>query len=168
MKTNFAVNPMRPTEHLRLFVATPEKVESLKRHLMEDYLFLSDESRTDEGALATIAATMATPNSMFYEIGDWAGVVGLDHVVPGHKAHVSLKFWDTTLFRPSVVRQVQGLLSDLMDYFGLRRLWSETPDPRVVKLAKMVGFKWEGDKVDDFRWGDQFFTTAMLGMVREG
>jgi hypothetical protein len=53
-----------------------------------------------------------------------------------------------------------------MDMFKLRRVEAETPDERVLKMARLVGLRYEGVKVKDFMWDGEFYSQYMMAITR--
>lgn len=158
-----------PPSLFKLFGGTEderrEKIMILAKHLKEDYLVMPDELR-NYGAIYNILAYYNLPNHLFYEFGDFSGLVGFTEIVEGRKAEVFFKLWDKKVFNKTFVRQLNELLDMGMSELSLKRLNSITADKRIVKLAGMVGFEVEGKRDYDFYFNEKPYTTFLLGRFR--
>lgn len=139
-----------------------EKIMILAKHLKEDYLVMPDELR-NYSAIYSILAYYNLPNHLFYEFGEYSGLVGFTDIIEGRKAEAFFKLWNKEIFNKTFVRQLNELLDMVMEELKLKRLNSVTADERIVKLAKMVGFKVEGEREDDFVFDGEYFKTYFLG-----
>lgn len=142
-----------------------EKIMILAKHLKEDYLVMPDELR-NYPAIYSILAYYNLPNHLFYEFGDFSGLVGFTEIIEGRKAEVFFKLWDKEIFNKTFVRQLNELLDMGMRELSLKRLNSITADKRIVKLAKMVGFEVEGRRDYDFYFNEKPYSTFLLGRFR--
>jgi len=61
-----------------------------------------------------------------------------------------------------LARELTDFTDDLMGIYDLRRLETSSPDPRVVKLAKIVGFQVEGIQKYAFQWDGKLYSNTML------
>lgn len=157
-----------PTPLFHLFIPTQEKLESLRQHLINDYLYMSDEVRNEVAANFVIGRMFYNPAAIYYEIGDWKGVCGFRDIIPGKSAHATFKFWGTDIWGKTLIREMRQVLS-LFEYeFRLVRIESETADPRIEKLTKMIGFEREGAKRKGFVFDGKFYDLILLGRVKEG
>ena len=62
------------------------------------------------------------------------------------------------------MRELGSLLRLYMKELELERISAESPDPRIVRISKMVGFKVEGIRNKDFRWNNKYYDNFLLGM----
>jgi RimJ/RimL family protein N-acetyltransferase len=105
--------------------------------------------------------------NIIYEVGDFKGIIGIMDILPEHKADVTLKLWGREVFGAHFLRDAKALLKTVMDSFGLTRLSTQTPDERIVKLARLAGFSVEGVRPKDFKWNGEYFDLTIMGLVRE-
>jgi len=54
-----------------------------------------------------------------------------------------------------------------MKEFKLKRINTRTADPKVVKMARMAGFKIHGKLPLEFKWKNKFYTEYILGKTEE-
>jgi len=107
--------------------------------------------------------------SIVYEICEMAGILAFLEVIPGFKCALAWQFWDKTAWSKggkSRVRDARELIKYIMDEFDLVRIGTRTADPRVVKLARMLGFEIEGLAKNDFKWGGKLYDIHIMGMTR--
>jgi len=145
------------------------KMQQLAKMLENKYLYLSDEYR-DPQTISTILTNYVAPTqcvNMFYEMGDFQGLIGFTHVIPGYKSGLLFKIWDKEFFDKGLVRALRGLLDFVQDSLDLKRISVESPDPRMVKGAELIGFEVEGEEEYGFRWKGKFFKNVLLGRIQE-
>lgn len=141
-----------------------KKWAEFKKMLKTRYLYLDDEYRKDE----TIDNMMLMFYSgAFYEIGDFQGLVGFTSVFQNNKCSLAFKIWDKNLFGHNLVKECKRLIDIYFDNFKLKRMSTSSPDPKMAKLAHMVGFKDEGTEVCGFKWNNKFYDVLLLGKVKE-
>jgi len=156
-----------PFPLFKVFVPTQEKLRLFAARLNDNYLWVSDEYRNKDSITAIIANNFLLSNfNIWYEIGDYDGLLGFLNVVPGHKCHMTMKLWNPQIWKPSAAKQGRSLIRLIMDEFQLKRIGSESADSKVVHLANIVGFKKEGARKHDFRWNGKMFPLIMLGLTR--
>ena len=156
----------RPSAMFRVFaVPTVEQIDAIVTRLCNDYLYAPDELRDENALLALVRGYWGGAN-IIYEVGEFQGILGFMDILPEHKASVTLKLWDAERWGRDFVRESRALLSLIMDEFRLVRLSTETPDPRVFKMALLAGFVAEGNREKDFRWNGDYYGTTMMGIVR--
>ena len=149
------------------FIPTEEKILELSKHLYEDYLNLSDENRSYRLIHAMNQLYFGGSNlNLFYEIGDFGGILGFTDIIPTFKATVLFKIWDTKIWNSRFLRQSRKLIDSVMSEFRLRRLASETPDVRMVKMAGKAGFKLECAQKNAFLWDGKLMKNFVLGITR--
>lgn len=135
-----------------------------KKMLKTKYLYLSDEYRK-EGVVDNLMLMFF--QGVFYEIGDFQGIVGFTNIINEHKCTVAFKIWDKKIFGASFVKECKRLLDIYFDEFQLKRMSSSSPDMSMVKLAKIAGFKVEGKEPYAFKWNGKLFPNYLLGKVKE-
>ena len=145
------------------------KLIEFMNHLKDKYLYLDDEFR-NASTIQQIVGNYMSGNSLniFYEIGDFQGLTGFTHIVPGFKAGILFKLWDKKLWGKDTARKMIDLAVMVMDEFKLKRIYLDTPDERMMKMAKLIGFKLEGEAPMAFRWNQKFYTLYHLGLVKDG
>lgn len=157
----------QPTDYFRIATMNDDQAVELCQHLKEDFLYVDDAFRNDEAIRSMLWGHFASGNCLIYEIKDGRGYVGFTDIQPGYKANAMMKFWGTDIWGPSFIKQLRTLVSMVMEEFELRRISTESPDRRIVQLAKMVGFKVEGTRKNDFRWDGMLFDNTLMGYTKE-
>lgn len=143
------------------------KVNKFKRFLHEKYLYTSDENRDAESIGRGVFNMFCGPHlDLYYEVGDFQGMIIFARIIAGHKADMIFKIWDKKLFSKDFVRACQKLTALVMDNLNLIRLTTHSADPKMVKLAEMAGFKSEGKSPYSMKWNGKYHTSHTLGLVR--
>jgi len=156
-----------PTPMFKVFAdPSGEEILSIIHRLKHEYLYAPDELRSDDVLRGLVAYYWGGPN-LIYEVGEFQGILGFMDILPGHKASVTLKLWGKERWGRDFVREARTLLAMVMDEFKLVRLDTQTPDHRVVSMAKLSGFLEEGTRPKDFRWDGKYYDTTIMGLVRE-
>ena len=136
--------------------------------MMKRYLYISDEYRTEEMIKQIVGAYVGGHSfSMFYELGEFQGLVGFTSMVPEYRCNFTFKIWDKDFYSKEMVRAIRKLTDFIMDTFRLVRMRTESPDPRMSKGARLLGFEYEGTEVKGFKWHDKYYDLVSLGKVRE-
>lgn len=146
-----------------------DKVLKLIEVLKNGYLNMPDNLRDENRIKQILFNYFFVPNNtqhIFYEIGDFQGLLGFTNIVKGHRADIALKLWDSDIWCPSVVKESKKVFNYVMTEFQLIRLSAETPDLRVKRLAEIIGFKEEGVRDKDFMWDGELFDTFQLGIIK--
>lgn len=157
-----------PTPRLKYFVPTEEKIVEWGEHLLFDPLHVSEESMDATTIREKIDWMLSGITlNLVYEMGDFGGMICFYEIVPGHKCGLTWQLWDTDLWGPGFVKEGRKVCAMVMDEFKLIRIGSQTADPRVVKLTKMVGFEVEGCQRKIFKQNGKLYDSTMLGMVKE-
>lgn len=153
----------------KFFVPTEGKLIYFAKKLMEEYLYLDDPNR-DYGNIHRILNYYVTnpQNNILFEIGEFDGVLGFSGIVCGYKASLIFKLWGKEKWGPDLVRQSKELIKEVFDELQLIRLETQTADPRIVRMSKMVSFKVEGIKRRDFLFDGKWHDNVQLAIVREG
>lgn len=143
------------------------KIVTLKDHLMNKYLETSDEHRNEPYLNFAIKGGFFGWGTTMYEVGDMEAMVGFINPILGFKCGMTLNLIDKKIWGKKFVRAGKKLIDLYMDVFQLQRISTQTSDPKVARMAKMVGFKDEGTRPLNFRWNGKFFPTYLLGLTRE-
>jgi len=151
----------------RLFVPTEGKVMYFAKKLMEEYLYLDDQWR-DYTTIHRILNGYVNNERMnvIYEIGDFDGILGFTDIIPGWKAHMTFKLWNKERWGPDFVRQAKQFIQEVFTELRLVRLETGSPDPRIVKMARMVNFIIEGVRKKEFSWDGKLYDNTMLAIVK--
>ena len=161
---------INPPPLFKLFGGTEDerkgKLMKLAQHLKEDYLMFPDEYR-NYIVIYNILAYYNLPTHLFYEFGNFSGIIGFTDIIEGHKADIFFKIWDKSIFNKTFMRQLIELYQMVMDELSLKRLNAYTADERMVKLAEIGGFKIEGKRIDDFSWNGAYYDYYFMGRMRE-
>jgi RimJ/RimL family protein N-acetyltransferase len=153
----------------RLFAPSEEKIKFIGKKLMDEYLYLSDEFRNYDSIYQILFYYINAQNkNVIYEIGDFDGFLGFINIIPGWKATLTFKLWTKALWGADFARQAKNFIGEIMDELYLTRLETSSPDPRIVKMARMVGFKNEGTRRLNFSWQGKLFDDTILAIVKEG
>lgn len=157
----FRTDEENPIEFWRKFV-------ELTRMLKNKYLYLSDEYR-DEDCIKSLLGSFlyGHPFSIFYEVGDFQGLIGFTKIRAGHRCGLLFKIWDKKIYSKELVKACRDLTDLYMDTFQLKRMAVESPDEKMVKGAKLLGFQVEGKEPLGFKWKGKFYDNYLLGKVRE-
>ncbi len=149
------------------FNPTEDKIKALSKKLMEEPLYLSDEHRDYELIHKILFNGFSNKNNIFYEIGEWGGLVGFVNIIPEYKADMFLKLWDKKLWGITFAKELKKLIKHTMIKYDLKRLASDSQDPRMAKMGKIVGFKVEGRFKYGFCWNKEYHTLHKLRILRE-
>jgi RimJ/RimL family protein N-acetyltransferase len=157
----------KPTEYFSIANINDDEAETFIKHLREDYLYVDDRLRNDDALRSMLWGHFASGQCLIYEIKGGRGYVGFVDIAPGYKANAIMKFWGTDIWGPSFIKQLRKLVDTVVEQFDLQRISTESPDPRIVKLARMVGFRVEGTREKDFQWDGILYDNTLMGYVRE-
>ena len=140
------------------------KVSKLQRMLMKQPLWLSDEYRS-EPTIREAVHNYFSGNTfnVFYEAGDFQGLVGFKNIIPEFKCEMTFKIWDKSLWSKTLVRAGRDLTELYMKEFKLKRISSATADDRIRRMAEMIGFVVEGKQPNSFKWNNKFYPLILLG-----
>ena len=144
-----------------------KKIIKLKDHLLNKYLETSDEHRNEPYLDYVIKGGFFGWGTSMYEVGELDALIGFVNPIPGFKCGMSLNLLDKKIWGKEFVRAGKKLIDMYMDEFELKRISTQTADPKIVRMAKMVGFKHEGERPLSFQWGGKFFPTYFLGLIKE-
>jgi hypothetical protein len=157
-----------PTEHIKVFVPTEDKMKEVARNLVEKRLYMQDYLRSYPTAHAMLNTIIFGPTlSILYELGNMWGIGGFINIVPEHKCEVILKFWTPEKLGPTMVREMKDTVDLVMKQFRLLRIDTDTPDENIVHLAKMLGFEREGARKYGFMFDRKPYTVIIMGRKRK-
>ena len=149
------------------FVPTEDKIKALSKKLMEEPSYLPDEYRDYGFIHKMLFNNFGNENNIFYEIGEWDGLIGFVNIIPDFKCDIVFKLWNPELWGFRFKTQFKQLIKAIMEKYNLKRLAGESPDERMVRLAKMCGFKIEGRFKYAFKWEDKMYTSHKMRILRE-
>jgi len=149
------------------FNPTDVKIKELADRLMNDHLYLSDEFRSYEFIHKMLFNNLGNKNNIFYEIGEFGGLLGFVNIIPEYKATALLKLWDKELWGGTFVKELKEIIKHTMIKYNLKRLATDSQDPRMVKLAKIMGFRIEGRFKYGFCWNGEYHTLHKMRILRE-
>jgi len=149
------------------FNPTEEKIKALSKKFMEEPLYLSDEYRDWQLIHKALFNNFSNKNNIFYEIGEWGGLVGFVNIVPEFKCEIAFKLWNPELWGFRFKTQFKQLIKTIMEKYDLKRMAGESPDERMVRLAKICGFKVEGRFKYAFIWENKMYTLYKMRILRE-
>jgi len=155
----------KPSPLFRVLSRTENKDKRIAHELKNGFLNLDDAYRNYESVYKLMNYYFYFSFSIFYEVGQgMQALLGITNITPTHKADVMFKVIDKKFWGKNFVRETQHLLKLYMKELKLKRISAESPDPRIVKMAKMIGFKVEGIRSKDFRWDDKYYDNFFMGM----
>ena len=99
---------------------------------------------------------------LFFEIGDYDGLLGLTDINCAYKCNLFFKLWNKDKFTHTNVRAIKKLLDIAMEELKLKRISLSTPDKKGVRMAEMCGFKIEGNQKFGFLWQGETYTNYLL------
>ena len=157
----------KPSPLFQVLRRTEDKDKIIAHEFMNGFLNLDDNFRNYESIYRSMNFYFNYTFSIFYEIGrdnKFQALLGITNIIPQHKADIMLKIFDKAFWRKDFIRESRAILKLLIKEFRLKRISTESCDPRVVKLAKMCGFKVEGIRNKDLRWDGKYYDNFLLGM----
>lgn len=154
----------KPSPLFGVLQRTGKKDKIIAHELMNGFLNLDDHFRTYESIYKSMNYYFYYSFSIFYEVGKFQALLGITNIIPQHKADIMLKIFDKNFWGNDFVRETRSLLKRYMKELELKRISAESPDPRIVRIAKMIGFKVEGVRNKDFKFNDKYYDNFLLGM----
>ena len=151
-----------PGETIMIFQPTPQKMQILIDRLLHEYLYIPDELRDSQKVTQLLQLYLAGANNLFYEFKNFGGILGFLNIIPEYKCEVIYKLWDMKLWGPTFLRDLKNSIALVIDEFQLIRMYSNTPDKKMERLAHMCGFKTECAQKHGFRWGGKLFPLKLL------
>jgi len=158
----------KPYTIIHAFKPTENKVRFIAKLMLEEPLYLSDEFRNPQTIQQVLIYYLYGSNAMWYELGDFGGILAFINVSPGYKAEILFWLWDKKVWSPGMAKELRDFSSDFMKWYKLKRLSASTPDERGVRIAEMAGFKVEGKCKFGFRWNGVLHTNVLLRKLWEG
>jgi len=162
-----------PNGVLTLFQPTEAKLSHLRRFMVDSELNLSDENRTPEKVdllfeyFFTQIPQQVGVIHIFYEIGDFKGLLGLTDILCGYRCNVFLKYWDSGEFTDKMGKEINKFLRIAMKELDLRRIATASADGRAVSIAEKCGFRIEGRQKYAVQYKGELFTNHLLRMIRK-
>jgi hypothetical protein len=140
----------------------------IAKHMMHNKLDISDELRHPDTIYALIFHCINNSSSnILYEVDDMKALLGITNILPKFKADVIFKVFDKSFFGFKFITQVKALFKSVMKEYELIRLNTVSPDPSMVRIAKMCGFEVEGMMPKNFMWASKLYTVAIMGLQRK-
>ena len=147
---------------------TDEKLKVLATKMMESPFYLSDEWRNYESIWKLLFEYFNKPSGhVFYEIGDFGGILGFVNIMTNWKADVTFKLWNKDLWKPSLAKELKKTRNMVMKLFKLKRLSLDSGDERMIKFAKIFGFKVEGRQASNYMWDGKLGTRYIMRYIRK-
>jgi RimJ/RimL family protein N-acetyltransferase len=163
-----------PSPLLTLFVPTIEKLSWIADKFSNGFLYIPDELRTPQKILELMAHLFPygvdpalRAFHVYYEIGQFDGLLGFTNIIPGYRCGAFLKIWNQDIWGPTLARDMTELADRFMAEYQLKRMELETADERMVKVAKICGLKQEGTKALGFRFNNKLYTAYLLRKIRK-
>ena len=154
----------KPSPLFKVLQRTEAKDKKIAHELMNGFLNLDDQFRNYESIYKSMNFYFYYSFSIFYEVGKFQALLGLTNIIPRHKCDIMLKIFDKDFWGKDFVRETRSLLRLYMKELELKRISAESPDPRIVRVSKMVGFKVEGIRDKDFKFNDKYYDNFVMGM----
>ena len=149
------------------FNPTEDKIKALSKKLMNEPLYLSDEFRNYELIHKILFNGFSNKNNIFYEIGEWGGLIGFVNIIPEFKCEIVFKLWSSGIWGFRFKTQIKELIKTIMGKYNLKRIATETADERMMRMGKIWGLKVEGRFKYAFRWEDKMYTIYKMRVLRE-
>ena len=149
------------------FNPTEDKIKALSKKLMEEPLYLSDEFRDYEFIHKILFNNFSNKSNIFYEMGEFGGLVGFVNIIPSFKCDIVFKLWNPELWGFRFKTQVRQLIKTIMEKYDLKRVATESADEKMAKMAKLCGFRTEGKFKHGFSWDGETYTLHKMRILRE-
>ena len=155
-----------PSEHIRAFIPTKDKMTALLNILLEMPLYVPDEVR-DPDKIAVFLAACHSENmfNRFYELGNFQGWMGFSNILPEYKCDIIFKLWDKELWGLPFARELKSFINFFMKTFKLKRMGAATPDPVFIQMGRIMGFKVEGTQKNAFMWEGKLYNNILLRKI---
>jgi len=146
-----------------------KKVTRFENLVSKKYLFATDDCRGIETVKGIMKMyLLGGACNIFYEVGDFGGLVGFTNIKEGDKATMIVKVWNRRVFTKENVRAFMSLARTYVDEFKLRRLGIDTAHKKFARLAQTAGMTLEGTLINDFKWGGRYYDRYLLALYGEG
>jgi len=156
-------------KYIRPFVPDEKKLVFFYEKLMTEPLYISAEYRKQMTVQQMMLYWFFSSQSVFYEIGNFSGLLGFTNIVPGYKCGLALKLWDKSIWGLGLAKEGRSLVNEFMKYYRLKRIETDSPDETMVKFSEIFGFKVEGTQRFGFMIDDKKLTTMyLLRKIRGG
>jgi len=158
------------TKQIKPFDATPKKIGKLMNVLLNEHLHLSDEYRYPVFVRTMLHDLLSSKSGLHisYDVDGFGGLLVFRNIRPGFKASLMFVLLDKSCVKPSIIKETRALIKRVMKEFKLKRLEAMTADERIVRLAKMLGFKGEGIQKNGFMLDGILMKNNPLSIVRGG
>ena len=157
---------LNPSPLFRKFEPTQDNMKAVARHLMENYLSMSDEYRDYDIIYNILNKYVQSDVCLFYEIGNMDGIFGFTDIIPGWKAHTIFELINPKIWSKQLVRESRDLVELVMSVGQLSKLSSQTADKRIARMAGMIGFELEGVRRIEFSWDKKPYDIFLIGKTR--
>jgi RimJ/RimL family protein N-acetyltransferase len=165
----------KPSALLTLFSPTISKLQFIANKFATGFLYIPDELRSQQKILELMAHLFPyaiepslRPFHVYYEIGNFDGLVGFTNIIPEYRCGSFLKIWNPEIWGPTLARDLTELADRFMQEYHIKRMELETADERMVKVAKICGLKQEGTKALGFRFDGRLYTSYLLRKIKPG
>jgi RimJ/RimL family protein N-acetyltransferase len=156
---------LNPSPSFKHFVYNEAKIMNWASHLVNDPLYVEDYARDYNNVYKLIGWFLfGDAMNLTYEIGDGGGALTISSIIPGHKAKIDWYMWDKTLWTKGFARECKALVDMVMAQFNLKRIWSNTANPKIAKFVQCFGAKIEGMKKGDFMFDGKRYDSWMLAL----
>ncbi len=164
----------KPGKHLKVFEPTRDKLEILADKLMNTPMYLSDEYRTEPQIAALMQYWFPSgdseikPLNIFYEMGDFGGLMGFVNIQPEWRSDLFFKVWDRGIVGPTLARDIKNLIKKFMIEWKLKRLALASPDEKAGKFfGNVCNFRTEGTLKYGFMFHGKPTTLFMYRRILE-
>lgn len=89
------------------------------------------------------------------------------NILEGWKCSMAFKLWEPRLWGTKIIRQGKELIREIFNKYNLKRMETDSPDEKMVKMAKICGFKVEGKFKHGFSWDGETYTLHKMRILRE-
>jgi len=150
---------------LHPLILTPEKKEILISKMLYSFLWLPDEVRASHEIEVFVDYLFSGTRSAFWEIGNFDGIVGFYDILPEYKCVFLARLWHRSAWSHSLVREIKDLALKFRADQRMRRISLATPDERLGKLARLIGFRAEGTQKNAFRFERKLYTQFLYRLI---
>jgi RimJ/RimL family protein N-acetyltransferase len=168
-KINWEKLLREPGKYIKPFDYAEEKILVYAEKLLDTDGYLPDELRYTNkiGLVMQSHFSNYGPFNMWYEIGEFGGIMGFTNILPEYKCLLDFKLWNTKYWCSGFLREARALVRLFMNEFHLHRISTDSADERMVKMAKKVGFKTEAKQKNAFKFNGNLMTNYLMRFVRE-
>lgn len=144
-------------------------MSTLTYHLTHDRFFLPDMLRDLNTVMEMAPETFAKSTAPVgvYDGEELMGVFFLTDITPLHQAR--LLFWGWGKWCPlSAVKNLRAYIQRATETYGLKRIYAQTPDRKLVKLLVLAGFQEEGRFKRAYKFGGKLYKLYQMRMLVGG